>query len=399
MKGRLFSRYTALFLAFFLYSYGITVQAETEQIDLIKKRALRDIDVTTKILNQKTQRKIQSYGMMTVLKKQIRLRERVIQGVGAEIESLNIEIDERKLNHSELEKYLIEIRSNLQKLVIEEYKTSKIEKVFGFLLSADGFGDAVTRLKYLKSMNEYRRKEYTLLKKKFLSNQTRLTALEDLRKKKLDLLSFQEMQKLDLIKDREEEKSLISKLSVDEKQLKRKLDKQKDIAKKLEQGLIAAIDDYNTQYQNQANDKNSAIKPNLSSFHLNRFRIPWPVKQGYISQTYGKHKHPTLKRVYTMNTGVNITTTSNEYANVVFPGVVSAILDIPGMGQTVLVKHGKYFTVYANLKDIQVSQGQSVKTGDSLGTISTNLDGINQLHFEVWKGSERQNPELWLKRQ
>jgi murein DD-endopeptidase MepM/ murein hydrolase activator NlpD len=398
LRSNSFIFLTAIFLFFGLFAAAS--DPDPQQVDLMKEQAMRDIKVTREILNQKTRRKIQSYGMMTVIKKQIRLREHVIRSVGKEIESMNLVMDERAQNQEELAAYLNQIKGNLQKLILEEYKTNRIEKVIGFILSSGSISEALKRMRYLKNLNDYRKRQYRELKRKLDENQSKLDELEALRQRKLDLLSFQELQRQSLLKDREEERRLVRQLSQEEKGLRNRLARQEQVAKKLEAGLIAAIDQYKQEFYKKTGKDYAGYgnKRLQGRFENHRFRLPWPVKQGYISETYGKHKHPTLKRVYTMNTGVEINTISNEEVVCVFNGKVSAILDIPGIGRTVLIKHGGYFTVYANLQKIEVAQGNSVKAGDVIGVVGLNEEGISQLHFEVWKGRDRQNPELWLAR-
>ena len=80
----------------------------------------------------------------------------------------------------------------------------------------------------------------------------------------------------------------------------------------------------------------------------------------------------------------------------VFDGVVTQVFVMPGYNQCVLVQHGNYFTLYCKMKSVAVKAGTKVKTGETLGTIDT-INGQTQLHFEVWKGKDPQNPEQWLR--
>ncbi len=66
------------------------------------------------------------------------------------------------------------------------------------------------------------------------------------------------------------------------------------------------------------------------------------------------------------------------------------------MKNTVLVKHGDYFTVYAKLETVSVSKGDKIKTGQNLGVLGTDSDGKTELHFEVWQGNQRMDPQGWL---
>jgi murein DD-endopeptidase MepM/ murein hydrolase activator NlpD len=64
----------------------------------------------------------------------------------------------------------------------------------------------------------------------------------------------------------------------------------------------------------------------------------------------------------------------------------------------VIIKHGQFFTVYSHLESASVSKGQKVKTGDAVGTSSLNDEGMAEVHFELWKDKNKQNPESWLRR-
>ncbi len=98
------------------------------------------------------------------------------------------------------------------------------------------------------------------------------------------------------------------------------------------------------------------------------------------------------------NKGVNIQTNEDELVRSVFDGKVSAVLEVPGLNNAVLVNHGDYFTVYANLKEVNVKAGQSLKHKDQLGKVFTDKDGISELHFELWKNNQTLNPQSWLHR-
>ncbi len=139
-----------------------------------------------------------------------------------------------------------------------------------------------------------------------------------------------------------------------------------------------------------------------SSFAANQGKLPWPVSSGYISDHFGKNKHPVFN-VYTENYGIDIKTKKGAPAYAIFDGEVSSVLYIPGAGQTVLVNHGSFYTVYSKLANARVRKGQKVKLKQVLGSVMTDESGNTKVHFEVWRvgpdGSPRKvNPESWVKR-
>ena len=67
--------------------------------------------------------------------------------------------------------------------------------------------------------------------------------------------------------------------------------------------------------------------------------------------------------------------------------------------QVLMVQHGSYFTVYSNLTGVNVSKGQKVKTGQVIGKVAANLDGIGAIDLYISnEKSDGLNPEQWLRR-
>lgn len=132
------------------------------------------------------------------------------------------------------------------------------------------------------------------------------------------------------------------------------------------------------------------------SFESNRGRLPWPVERGVITDQFGKHKHAVATRVEIENNGIDIQTSTGAKARAVFDGNVTTIIPMAGIGQTVLIQHGAYFTVYARLSTVSVSVGQTVSTKDVIGTVSSNEDGVAVINFQIWKNQQKLNPTSWI---
>lgn len=137
-------------------------------------------------------------------------------------------------------------------------------------------------------------------------------------------------------------------------------------------------------------------------FEQNRGKLPWPVEKGFVAESFGRHKHAVAEKVTIENNGLDIVTSPGAPARAVFGGEVSAIIFIPGMGQSVLINHGEYFTVYSRLSSVRVSRGQKVETKETIGQVATNEEGVPLLHFELWKVSNNVpaavDPALWIAR-
>ena len=133
-------------------------------------------------------------------------------------------------------------------------------------------------------------------------------------------------------------------------------------------------------------------------FALNKGKLPFPVTSGVIVEKFGEHPHPTLKNVkLPFNNGINISTKPGSNVKAVFDGVVKQVIAIPGYNQCILVQHGKYFTFYCKLTTVVVKVGDKVSTGTLLGALDP-MGSTATLHFELWNGTTKQDPELWLKK-
>ena len=136
------------------------------------------------------------------------------------------------------------------------------------------------------------------------------------------------------------------------------------------------------------------------SFERNAGRLPWPTSNGFISGHFGIQQHPVLKHVTTNNKGIYIQTPSGSNARAVFDGVVTQRFSIPGSNNGVIIQHGNYRTVYANLTQIFVKEGEKVSAKQAIGKIYTDDEDGNKtiLYFQVWKDKNVQNPENWISR-
>jgi len=227
------------------------------------------------------------------------------------------------------------------------------------------------------------------------------TERETLAKIKANSLNVQAKKQLEFKKLSQEEmsaKRAITQLTKKEKEVKQQLDeKRKEIErlnKEIERILAAAVKE-----KKRPDYKESVADRALSDkFENNRGRLPWPVKRGVVIEQVGQHYHPVFKNIkLPFNNGVNIATDANADVLCVFDGVVKQMLVMPGYNQCILIQHGNFFTFYTKLDKISVKSGDKVSTGQVLGSLIES-DGNSVIHFQLWKGTEKQDPEQWISR-
>ncbi len=136
------------------------------------------------------------------------------------------------------------------------------------------------------------------------------------------------------------------------------------------------------------------------SFAQNKGRLLFPASGDcrVVSQ-FGRTRHNDFTKVEVQNSGIDIQTPSGANARAVFDGTVSSIFFLKGFHNIVMVRHGEYITVYANVDKLSVRKGEKVKAGQTLGKIFADPDdgGRSILHFEVRKEREKLDPMLWIK--
>jgi murein DD-endopeptidase MepM/ murein hydrolase activator NlpD len=127
--------------------------------------------------------------------------------------------------------------------------------------------------------------------------------------------------------------------------------------------------------------------------------LPWPVDQGYVCIHYGLYQIGET-RLKGDNPGITICTPQPGInAKSIFDGEVESVFNI-GDSKAVMIRHGKYFTIYSNLGSASVSKGTTVKTGQVIGKVGVDEeDGTGgKLEFVLMIETKNVNPELWLKK-
>ena len=110
---------------------------------------------------------------------------------------------------------------------------------------------------------------------------------------------------------------------------------------------------------------------------------------------YGKNTLPSGSIMDV--TSVTISSDIGSQVKAVFDGTVTAVQPVEDM-TVVIIQHGRYFTTYSNLSGVSVQKGQQIKTGQVLGRVAANFDGVGAIDFYISNESSNYDPEKWLRR-
>ena len=139
-----------------------------------------------------------------------------------------------------------------------------------------------------------------------------------------------------------------------------------------------------------------AVDTGLPGLDDNKGNLVWPV-HGKIIRGFGLTTDN--RGIKLSNPGIDIQSQMGTDVMAAAGGKVIYISWLRGYGQFVIVDHGKgYYTLYANLSDILVETGDSVKAGEVIGLVgdSGSLEGT-KLHFEIRHKKDQLDPSDWLR--
>lgn len=356
-----------------------------------KKKLEEEIAFIDNQLKNIISRQKASTQQLTIVQKQVSNRKKLVDQADAEIRTLRTEINNATAEINALQANLDTLQLYYDDLIYNAYKNRDNRVWFMYILGSENIGQGYRRFAYLGNLSESANAQADNI----LQTQAQLQA----EKARLDSLivvataTRQQRQKEynNMKADEQKSRSLVNSLNKSKNQYTKDLQTKKKqveaLNKEIERILAKAVKE----------QKEESVDYTLAGrFEDNKGKLPWPV-QGVITGKFGNHNHPVYKNIQLpTNNGVDITAARNATVKCVFDGTVKQVLVMPGYSQCVLVQHGTYYTFYCRLGKVSVKAGQTVKAGDSLGTLDVS-DDSSVLHFQIWKGTDKQNPESWLR--
>ena len=366
--------------------------------------------------------KKESLAKLAILQRKLELQDRLIGNINRDIHRLDDEIYLGNVELFRLQVQLDTLKAQYAKGVVYAYKNSTSYDFLNFIFSANSFNDALKRISYLKSYRAYREEQVTAIKDRQKLIQDKKQQMLAKQSEKKSVLKDQEVQLNELANQKKEKDAVVSKLKSQEKQLSKEIASKKKRDKQL-QGQIAAIirrivdeerrkslatnntASNNTNTSSRSTSKtttkeyfnlNEGERKLAASFEANKAKLPWPVDNGVVTIPFG----PSVVGGLTIdNPGLTISTPSaGGTVKAVFNGEVSAVSNL-GDGMMVMIRHGKYFTIYSNLSSATVSKGSTVSTGQAIGRTGQADDGTGgQLDFMLMIENKNVNPSPWLHR-
>ena len=366
------------------------------ELEELRKKNLQEIEYVDKMLRTTAMQKNENLNELRVIGRKLNLREKLINEYGQEISLLEYRISLNSTATEMLEQDLNELRKDYAGSIVSAYKATKGTPAVAFILSSADFNQGYKRLKYIQQVAKYRRKETETIETLYSELQTTRQRLENDRKNVNDLKNKEVRQKQILREEQNRKERLVTNLGKKEKQLKQELEEKRRIARQIEKEIERLIEE--ERNKSETVPMSREMKVIGDSFGENRGRIPWPVDRGIVTSHFGLQPHPVLKNVTEDNIGIEITSSGPTKARSVFKGETVRVFAISGANMAVIIRHGKYLTVYQNLVNVRVKAGEAVAMGQELGDVYLdNGDGGKAvLKFMVYEEKKKLDPEQWL---
>lgn len=422
----------------FLLSAAV-LQAQTRE-ELEKQRAQlkKEMEQTQKLLNSNKAKTKENLVQWKLINDKVNLQNRIIDNLSKDINLLdnNIYSNQREINR--YNKLLDTLKEEYAKSMVYAYKNRGNYAFLNFIFSAASFNDAIRRVAYLKYYRDYRKKQgENILRTQELRRQ-RIAELGGIKVQKSEVLKTKDKEMASLEVQKQEKDKIMSELKKQGKELNTQLATYKKQMKKVDNAIAAAINkalaDAKKAALKKANEEAAAnkaaeatapaIKPSVKgsttgkaattkkapesillnaenialndNFVKNRGVLPWPVDKGLVIMHYGRNQLPSGNSWIDV-TGITVSSDIGSNVKAVFDGVVSNVVFIEDM-QVVIIQHGKYFSTYSNLNNVSVQRGQNIKTGQVIGKVAANLDGVGAIDFFINDERGNLDPERWLKR-
>jgi len=392
-------------LLLLLFAFGASGQSKVE-LQNRKRKLQKEISYTNKLLQETGKTKESSLNQLRQLSKKISSREQLIQTMEEEIAIISDSIKRQEQELDSLEKSLKRLKDEYAEMIRTANKNRSSYDRMMFIFSSENFNQAFKRLKYFQQYAQYRRGQAESIEETQHFIDAQLQLLQAVRKSKEGLLKAKLNERNTLSSEKIQKEKVVHELKGKEGQLKKELQQKQAAAQQIEAAIQRIITEEIRKAKAEAKkagktEKGFPMTPEAqelsNSFVANKGKLPWPVTEGVITEQFGEHPHPTLRNVKVQNNGINIATKKNNMGRSVFEGEVRKIIIIPGEGKAVLIRHGEYFTLYSFFKEVFVRTNEKVTTKQELGILIDASDGTNsEMHFEIWKGINKINPESWI---
>jgi septal ring factor EnvC (AmiA/AmiB activator) len=370
----------------------IKKQGRIQQLEYQLIYLEKQVNITEALLEQTRTIQKKSFNELNLLKQQIQLRTELLAQLNAQIGHIDNDIARLSELQKAFERDILTFQLNYGKAAYLSYKVQSELSVLIWVFGSRSFKQAYERIMYFREFSKFRKNQIFLIKrtKKYILQKKK--EQQEKRQAKEILLNKRIIEKKKLDSSKEEKDKLYEELKSTEINYQSKIKSyRQDLAKIREKIKELVLESQKDVENSHKSDKLSAI------FANNRGKLPWPIpmQEGIITGYFGKNITEAGNEI--INDGIYISTRKGQQVRAVFNGKVSLVSKVPFYGTVVIIQHGNYRTVYANLENVTLSKGDEVNLLQNIGNIKTNPNtGETQLYFQIYRDFNPVNPLYWI---
>ncbi|WP_407743924.1 murein hydrolase activator EnvC family protein [Niastella sp.] len=388
----------------------------------------REIDELKSSLTDSKKRTRASIRQLEMVQEKLRLREKAISNINQQIDRLEGNIDRSKMEIDSLDTRLDTMKAQYARNMVAAYKLRTNYGFLNFMLSARSFNEAFKRIQYFRAYHDYCQEQEVTIKQTQKLLAGKINGLESTRREKDEVIKKQVVQKKELEEEKKEKNEVVRSLKTREQEISKELTAKKKADRQLGFAIQNAISaDFYTgtggrrksttkkaktttkkvtkkkvkgKNNDDDDDNDLALTPEAKllsgNFKNNKGKLPWPVEKALIKIHFGPYKIPGME-VIGNNPGITLATEPNAEVRAVFDGEVLSVFNVEG-NRSVMVRHGNYFTVYANLASVSVTKNQKITGGQVIGIADNASDGNGEIEFILMKERTNIDPAQWIKK-
>ncbi len=387
-------RYFILILFSFLFS-NIYGQSQL-YYKKIKSNNQQSINYSKKLLGDLRESNQNKLDQLYLIKNQIDKRKSTIFVINSELRLISEQVNRDNEKLQNLYFQLEEQKSEYAKLIYYSYLNKSVQDRMIYLLSASSFASVYKRIIYLKQLTDYRKDKYIRISHSIVAIDSSITVLSNLKDEKKDLYNEKIEERDSLLYIRKKLNITINELRLEISKINEREKKEKKEKETINTNVKIEISKNLLNNENELKTKSIKFgKVTGKDFKKYKKQHLWPLKKFVIIHKFGNYSHPVLNDIVLKNDGIELGAAPNSNVYSIYKGLVVNIISIAGLGHSIIIKHGEYYSVYSQVGKIYIEKGENVSRGQRIAQLKGEKK-LEKLIFQIWKGKEKLDPQKWL---
>ena len=370
------------FILLFVLIFSAPLSGQ-DRMELEAKRmqVIESIEATDSLIAVSESDRQKGIATLVLLRGQISQRNQLLDNIKKSILAAELEIENNQLSLNNLTEKVSSIEQQYSELMRSKYVRKLTGSKWISILSASNINEAFLRWNYHRQFESYRQSKIDELNKikGIIENKN-----EEIKKFALEnsaLIQQQQLQNSEQQLRIEQQNELLKELQKDKSILQSQLlqikKKRETLNQVIESRILGELGGSNPDFDD--------VKMMDDASEFQKGDLILPISNGYIEDlSIDKEKQPEVISIYAFE-GSDVIA--------VAAGKIISVKNMEGYGKMIILQHGQYYSIYANMLDVIVKEGDMVDRKTILGNVGIEK---NKLHFELWKDKVRLNANEWI---